>query len=149
MNVQYINDKNGETQFVILPIEEYRRLTGDDNDDEWEEVPYEAIEFDDVSLPFAIADIMTGRDVSAIAAWRIHRGLTQAQAAEKAGIKESYSVKVLRKEPSLSDELLKSLLTENARFYSIADLRVLHELLQLRSKKGYYVYTPVRAHWEE
>lgn len=89
MNVQYINDKNGETQFVILPIEEYRRLTGDDNDDEWEEVPYEASEFDDVSLPFAIADIMTGRDVSAIAAWRIHRGLTQAQAAEKAGISQA------------------------------------------------------------
>ena len=89
MNVQYINDKNGETQFVILPIEEYRRLTGDDNDDEWEEVPYEASEFDDVSLPFAIADIMTGRDVSAIAAWRILRGLTQAQAAEKAGISQA------------------------------------------------------------
>lgn len=109
------------------------------------------------SLPLkTVAELAQGKIYSGIQAREVQLvdeigGFSQAvaYAAEKAGIKESYSVKVLRKEPSLSDELLKSLLTENARFYSIADLRVLHELLQLRSKKGYYVYTPVRAHWEE
>lgn len=89
MNVQYISDENGEIQFAILPIEEYRSLVDDDNDEEWEDVPYEASEFDDVSLPFAIADIITSKNVSAIAAWRIYRGLTQAQAAEKAGISQA------------------------------------------------------------
>ena len=89
MNVQYISDENGEIQFAILPIEEYRSLVDDDNDEEWEDVPYEASEFDDVPLPFAIADIITSKNVSAIAAWRIYRGLTQAQAAEKAGISQA------------------------------------------------------------
>ena len=89
MNVQYISDENGEIQFAILPIEEYRSLVDDDNDEEWEDVPYEASEFDNVSLPFAIADIITSKNVSAIAAWRIYRGLTQAQAAEKAGISQA------------------------------------------------------------
>lgn len=122
MNVQYINDKNGETQFVILPIEEYRRLTGDDNDDEWEEVPYEASEFDDVSLPFAIADIMTGRDVSAIAAWRIHRGLTQAQAAEKAGISQAALSQIEKKK----EQNRKPKPASNLLLYMVACLNSLY-----------------------
>ena len=70
-------------------------------------------------------------------------------AATKAGIKETYSLKVLYKEPPLTDEILKTLLAENARFYKTADLQVLHELFRLRSKKGFYVYTPIRVPAEE
>ena len=89
MNVQYINDKHGEAQFVILPIDEYRRLIDDDNDSEWEDIPSETTEFDNVTIPHEIVKIMSEKEVSAIAAWRIHRVLTQAQAAEKAGISQA------------------------------------------------------------
>ncbi|MEL3906163.1 MAG: signal peptide peptidase SppA [Treponema sp.] len=65
-------------------------------------------------------------------------------AATKAGIQENYSLKLLYKEPPLTDRFLKSLLTENIRLYSAADRAVLYEMLQLRSKKGFYVYSPVR-----
>ena len=78
-------------------------------------------------------------------------GFTDAvnYAATKAGIKETYSIKVLYKEPPVADEILKTLLAENARFYKTADLQVLHELFRLRSKKGFYVYTPIKAPTEE
>ena len=70
-------------------------------------------------------------------------------AATKVGIKETYSLKVLYKEPPVTDEILKMLLAENARFYKTTDLQALHELLGLRSKKGFYVYTPIKAPIEE
>ena len=89
MNVQYIHDKHGETQFVILPIDEYRRLIDDNSDEKWEDIPSKATEFDDVTIPHDIVKIMSEKEVSAIAAWRIYRGLTQAQAAEKAGISQA------------------------------------------------------------
>ena len=78
-------------------------------------------------------------------------GFTDAvnYAATKAGIKETYSLKVLYKEPPVADEILKTLLAENARFYKTADLQVLHELFGLHSKKGFYVYTPIKAPTEE
>ncbi len=70
-------------------------------------------------------------------------------AAVQAGIKDSYSLKVLEKEPQFKDEVLKSLLSENVRFTNAADMAVLYELMHLTSKKGFYVYTPVRSVWEE
>lgn len=78
-------------------------------------------------------------------------GFTDAvnYAATKVGIKETYSIKVLYKEPPVADEILKTLLAENARFYKTADLQVLHELFRLRSKKGFYVYTPIKVPTEE
>ncbi|QSH92254.1 signal peptide peptidase SppA [Treponema medium] len=70
-------------------------------------------------------------------------------AATKSGIKETYSLKFLYKTPPIADEILKTLLAENARFYKSADLQVLHELFGLRSKKDFYVYTPIKAPIEE
>ena len=70
-------------------------------------------------------------------------------AATKVGIQENYALKTLYKEPPLSDEILKSLLAENARLYQSSDLQTLHELFRLRSKKGMYVYTPIRVPSEE
>ena len=65
-------------------------------------------------------------------------------AATKAGIKEDYSLKILYKTPALTDEILKTLLAKNAQFYKNTDLQILHELFRMRSKKGFYIYTPVR-----
>ena len=78
-------------------------------------------------------------------------GFTDAvnYAATKAGIKENYSLKVLYKNQPVADEILKTLLAENVRFYKAADLQVLCELFGLRSKKGFYVYTPIKTPMEE
>ena len=70
-------------------------------------------------------------------------------AATKVGIQENYSLKLLYKEPPVTDEILKSLLTAQTRLYSASDLQTFHELLQLRSRKGFYVYTPLRIPREE
>ena len=72
-----------------MPIDEYRRLIDDNSDEKWEDIPSKATEFDDVTIPHDIVKIMSEKEVSAIAAWRIYRGLTQAQAAEKAGISQA------------------------------------------------------------
>ena len=53
-------------------------------------------------------------------------------------------VKILYKTPPLTDEILKTLLAKNAQFYKNTDLQILHELFRMRSKKGFYIYTPVR-----
>lgn len=73
-------------------------------------------------------------------------GFTDAvnYAASKAGIKENYSLKVLYREPPVTDEILKKLLAEQAGFLRTDDLQIYHDLLRLRSKKGIYVYTPMR-----
>ena len=74
------------TKDQILSIDEYCRLT---DDNEWEDIPSETTKFDNVTIPHEIVKIMSKKEVSAIAAWRIYRGLTQAQAAEKAGISQA------------------------------------------------------------
>ena len=78
-------------------------------------------------------------------------GFTDAvnYAATKAGIKENYALKPLYKEPPLSDEILKNLLAADVRLYQTGDLQTLYELLRLRAKKGFYVYTPIRIPVEE
>lgn len=70
-------------------------------------------------------------------------------AATKVGIQENYSLKLLYKAPPVTDEILKSLLTAQTRLYRTSDLQTFHELLQLRSRKGFYVYTPLRIPREE
>lgn len=55
----------------------------------WADIPHQADEFDDVALPDDVVAIMAERGVGAMAAWRIRCGMTQAQAAEKAGITQA------------------------------------------------------------
>lgn len=88
MNLQYINDAQGKPLYVVLPIEEYQRLTNDE-EAQWEDIPYLADEFDEVTVPNEVVNIMLDKDISSIAAWRVYRGLTQAQAAEQAGISQA------------------------------------------------------------
>ena len=40
-------------------------------------------------IPQAVVDLMFENDYNLIKAWRLYRGLTQAQLAEKAGLKQS------------------------------------------------------------
>lgn len=92
MNLQYIKDNNGITQYVVLPIDEFKRLTKLDHKLEksfYQDIAYEADEYDDVTIPSQVVDIMDSKNISLLAAWRLYRGLTQATVAKRSGLTQS------------------------------------------------------------
>ncbi len=97
MDLQYITNQQGEAVFVVLPIETYRRLI-DEDDNQWTDIAVESNEFDDTAIPNDVVGIMADKDVSQIAAWRIYRGLTQAQAAQQADISQAALSQIERKD---------------------------------------------------
>ncbi len=96
MQYQYVNDPQGNPLYVLVPIADFERLAAHETE-QWEDIITESDEFDDVSIPNEVVNIMFDKDVSQIAAWRIYRGLTQAQAAEKAGISQAALSQIERK----------------------------------------------------
>lgn len=90
MTVQFIKDENGNRLYA-----EYFRMrlqmsgVDDENEEEWEDVPYEADEYDHSGIPDNVASIMDKESVSLQAAWRIYRGLSQQEVADKLGISQS------------------------------------------------------------
>lgn len=89
MTLQYIKDSTGTPVYVVLPIDEYHQLIENNNNTVWVDVPYNSDEFDEVTHPHEIIEIMLEKNISCMAAWRVFRGLTQAQAAQKAGITQA------------------------------------------------------------
>jgi len=95
MAVQLIKDNEGNPQYVVIPYNEYCRMRltmaeyDDENEEEWEDIPWESDEYDDVLLPDAVCSIMNRENVSLQAAWRILRGLSQQDVADKLGISQS------------------------------------------------------------
>ncbi|MEY0256195.1 helix-turn-helix domain-containing protein [Morganella morganii] len=77
--LQYINGNDGKPQFVVLPIEEYERLVGDDD---YTEIPYTSASDDYETVPNDIVQIMLRDDISLLAAWRVYRGLSQYDVAD-------------------------------------------------------------------
>jgi DNA-binding XRE family transcriptional regulator len=60
----------------------------DETDEDLEDIEVEHDEYDNVELPGEVCD-MHGENVSLQAAWRILRGLSQQEVAEKLGISQS------------------------------------------------------------
>ncbi|MCT9842745.1 helix-turn-helix transcriptional regulator [Leclercia sp. 29361] len=95
MTVQFIKDDEGKTQFVVIPYDEYFRMClqlseiDDETDDDLEDIEIEHNIYDDVELPGEVCSIMTWQEVSLQAAWRILRGLSQQEVADKLGISQS------------------------------------------------------------
>ncbi|CAH5743095.1 hypothetical protein AI2943V1_3829 [Klebsiella oxytoca] len=95
MAVQLIKDDEGNPQYVVIPYNEYFQMRlkmaeyDDEKEEEWEDVPYESDEYDDIPLPDSVCDIMDKEKVSLQAAWRILRGLSQQEVADKLGISQS------------------------------------------------------------
>lgn len=95
MTVQFIKDDEGKTQFVVIPYDEYFRMylqlseIDDETDDDLEDIEIEHNIYDDVELPGEVCSIMTWQEVSLQAAWRILRGLSQQEVADKLGISQS------------------------------------------------------------
>jgi len=95
MAVQLIKDDEGNPQYVVIPYNEYFQMRlkmaeyDDEKEDMWEDIPYESDEYNCVQLPASVCDIMDKEKVSLQAAWRILRGLSQQEVADKLGVSQS------------------------------------------------------------
>ncbi len=95
MKTQFINDSTGVPQYVVLPIEEYKKLAtahipvDTDDDEDWVDVEYDSDEYDDVLIPHEVVSLMVDKQISLLSAWRYYRGLTQSQVAKITGIKQA------------------------------------------------------------
>ncbi|MCD8522582.1 MAG: helix-turn-helix domain-containing protein [Saccharospirillaceae bacterium] len=70
-NAQIIRDASGNPLYAVVPFDEYQALLEADNQ---------------VTIPHEVVTLMIEKDISPMAAWRKHRGLSQVQMAEKLGI---------------------------------------------------------------
>lgn len=104
LNHRYINNSQGQPEFVILPIAEYEDLImkaspfDDENAEEWENIPVEASEDGDKLIPNDVVNIMFEQKVSLLAAWRIYRSLSQAEVAKHTRLTQSAISQAERKE---------------------------------------------------
>ncbi|EOI3549512.1 helix-turn-helix domain-containing protein [Cronobacter dublinensis] len=90
LNTQIIHDKQGNPEYVVIPYEIYLSMLAQLEDDEaLASLPYESDSDDDVTLPHEVVGISVEQNVSLQAAWRIWRGLSQQEVAEKLGISQS------------------------------------------------------------
>ena len=94
MNLQYINDLNNNPLFVVLPISEYNKLKEYEaqlsgNEEEWQSLPYEQDDNNDVAIPHEVVKAMIKYDVNHLGAWRIYRNLSQQEVAELTGLSQS------------------------------------------------------------
>jgi len=102
MTVQFILE-NGARKYAVVPVDQYERLV--EAGEMLEDVgAYDAAKARaDEHLPLAIADrIISGE--SEVRVFREHRGLTQAELAEAAGISIPYlsQIEARRRRPSTS-----------------------------------------------
>ncbi len=94
MNTQVqIIERNGEPEYAVLPIEEYRRLL--ELAEEAEEIragnraKAELAASEDELVPAGVVErLFSGK--SPVAVWREYRGLTQERLAREAGVGKSY-----------------------------------------------------------
>jgi transcriptional regulator with XRE-family HTH domain len=79
------------TEMVILPAVEYARLkllAEEGADLTAAQEALARIEAGEGTMPGEVLDLILDEDIHPIAAWRRHRGLSQAQLAEKAGLSQ-------------------------------------------------------------
>lgn len=110
MNIQYINDEHGKALYALVPIAEFERLTADD-EAYWEDIPVDGDELEGVTVPHEVVALMYDKDISIAAAWRIYRGLSQTEAAEKAGVTQS-ALSQMEKKGSRLQEKTRELLAD-------------------------------------
>ena len=54
-------------------------------------------EYNEISIPHGVISIMADKDISILAAWRIYRGMSRSDAAEKTGITRSALLQIEKK----------------------------------------------------
>ncbi|CAI1107758.1 helix-turn-helix domain-containing protein [Serratia quinivorans] len=118
--IQFITDENGNKQAVVLPIGEYEKLlAAADRDEDYVSIPYISGPHDDETIPHEVISIMVDDGVSLQAAWRIHRGFSQTEVAEKLGIKQA-SVSQFEK----SDRPRQATLEKLAKLYGCRETQL-------------------------
>ena len=85
--LQYIHDESGRPLYVVLPLDEYKKLVG--RQDDYKSIPYNSDAHDDETVPHEVVSIMLDQNISLIAAWRVFRGLSQYDVATKLGTTQS------------------------------------------------------------
>jgi DNA-binding XRE family transcriptional regulator len=110
MNVQVI-EKQGKPEWAVIPYEDYIRLLADaemlqdvQSYDEAKQVLAAGEELVPSAVTYAILD-----GASPVRAWREHRGLTQQQLAEAAGISIPYLSQIEAGKRKGSTEVLSAL----------------------------------------
>ncbi|PQV83011.1 helix-turn-helix domain-containing protein [Cronobacter sakazakii] len=89
-NAQVIHDKEGKPEYAVIPYELYLSLLTQLEDNETLlPLPFEMSDENDVTVPHEVVGISVEQNVSLQAAWRIWRGLSQQDVAEKLGISQS------------------------------------------------------------
>ncbi|RJL46495.1 helix-turn-helix domain-containing protein [Pectobacterium carotovorum] len=89
-NIQYITDERGQKISAVIPIALFEKLIHNSELDElYQPVQNDTGASDDVQYPNEVINILTAKNCTMQAAWRIYRGMTQKQVAEKLGIKQS------------------------------------------------------------
>lgn len=71
---QIIVGQDGKPAFVVVPYEQFRRMKGGDAQ---------------ATVPNAVVQLAFERGASAMAAWREHLGLTQAEVAARIGVTQA------------------------------------------------------------
>lgn len=74
-NVQFI-EQNGVPAFVVIPYDEYLKMVPQEKDD-------------DDYIPNEVVELIVKKRFNLVKAWRSHRGLTQKEVAERAGITQA------------------------------------------------------------
>lgn len=100
MTVQFIADKDGKTEYAVVPIAEFEALRARAMDQGDIRAALDAEEDED--LPWAMARRLIEGEPP-LRVWREHRGLTQADLAAAASLTASYvsQIEAGRKSPTV------------------------------------------------
>lgn len=71
-------------------LQEYKSLvTTDDNDEGWRAIEVEEGDNDKETIPHEVVSLSIDNDISLLGAWRVYRGLSQSEVANKTGLTQS------------------------------------------------------------
>ncbi|MGX5054325.1 helix-turn-helix domain-containing protein [Enterobacter asburiae] len=88
--IQFITDNRGHRVSAVVPIDLFEKLISDSDLDElYDIVQNEEGASDNVRYPNEVITILSDKNCTMQAAWRIYRGMTQKQVAEALGITQA------------------------------------------------------------
>lgn len=106
MAIQYITNSKGEKLSAIVPMDLFKKLIFNSELDElYEYLETERGLSDNVKYPNEVIDIFSSKNCSMQAAWRLYRGMTQKQVAEKLGITQATVSEFEKSEKPRKDNL--------------------------------------------
>jgi DNA-binding XRE family transcriptional regulator len=106
MAIQYITNSKGEKLSAIVPMDLFKKLIFNSELDElYEYLETERGLSDNVKYPNEVINIFSSKNCTMQAAWRLYRGMTQKQVAEKLGITQATVSEFEKSEKPRKDNL--------------------------------------------